>query len=77
MNLPEAYLLLPDKKKDQVYDTMLEAGLSYQNGKNWREVFRRAKHQCRGNQSRIYRDLEQADYDAVERMINGLLEYSE
>ena len=75
MNLPEAYLKLPDQKKIQVYDTMLEAGLAYQAGGNWREVFRRAKHQCRGVESRIYETLEQADYDAVERMINGLVEY--
>lgn len=69
------YLALGDRGKENVYATMLEAGLAYTAGNpDWQGVFRRAKTACTGKQKKLYAELESAPHQAVDRMVQAMSE---
>lgn len=75
MTLPEMYLRLNDTKKDRVYNTLLNAGVAYDVGGNWRGVFRLARSVTMGIESKIYHKMSLESGEAIERMVNGLVDY--
>ena len=73
----QVYKLNQTQVKHAVH-TMLDASLVKETGGNWREIFRRAKHQYPfGRLHRIYALLENATETEIETMSASLAEINE
>ena len=75
MTLVQQYWLMNPKQKDELYSTMLNAGIAIENGnEQWREVFRTAKNNHLGRQKHIYDSLYCAGLDEIDNLIEVLIE---
>ena len=74
MSLTSQLKNLNDKQLKSMCDTMLNASIAFENGGNYREIFRRAKQGRVGLVQRIYESLEQAEPNEIEALSNSLAE---
>jgi hypothetical protein len=72
MNLIRHLDKLNDSQVRSLNDTMLNAGIAFENGGNYREIFHRAKHQHIGLMRRIYKILEQSTPEDIETLSKSL-----
>lgn len=74
MSLTSQLKNLNDKQLKSMCDTMLTASIAFENGGNYREIFRRAKQGRIGLVRRIYESLEQAEPKEIEALASSLAE---
>lgn len=74
MSLARQIPNLSTEQLKAVHACLVEAGIAYEAGGNWREIFRRAKQRKVGLVRRIYELMEKADRHGIDRMTQALVE---
>jgi len=72
MSLTTQLALMSDKQLHKLYNVMLEAGIAFETGGDWREIFRIAKNKHHGLQGRVYALLYSANRDEIDNLTKRL-----
>ena len=63
---------LTTEKRNLIFDTILNAGISHENNKQWKDVIMKMHSESKGKTKKILKALATAKQTEIERILKGM-----
>ena len=63
---------LTTENRQLIFDTIIEAGISYENNKQWKQVIMKIHDESKGKTKKILKALATAKQPQIERILRGM-----